>query len=221
MLMAVLVAMALVRGPHPAWAGILAFAYLSPAGFLAAAGSWGVLQAVQRSRARRERPGAEADFLRGMAAEIDAGASIRQAVAAAADRAPTLQLDGVVRLAEAGRPAPEVAAGLADALPLNGRLAAAAYQLVVETGARASAVFAGLAVRAAGAGDLARERRALTAQTRLSAWLVGGLPVAAIAALSLAGRGPDPAGAGGPLIAGGVGLIAVGGVVVWLMVRRS
>lgn len=219
--MAVLVAMALVRGPHPAWAGILAFAYLSPAGFLTAAGSWGAFQAVQRSRARRALPGAEADFLRGVAAEVEAGASIRQAVVAAADRAPTLGLDGVVRLAAAGRPAPEVADGLARALPINGRLAAAAYRLVAETGASASAVFAGLAVRAAGAGDMAREGRALTAQARLSAWLVGGLPVVAIAALSLAGRGPDPAGAGGLLIAAGVGLIAVGGVVVWLMVRRS
>ncbi|NNF10165.1 MAG: hypothetical protein HKN74_07770 [Acidimicrobiia bacterium] len=219
--MAVLVATALVRGPHPAWAGVLAFAYLSPIGFLTAAAGWGVFQAARRSAARRRMPAAEADFLRGVAAEVEAGASIRQAVVAAADRAPALPLALPVRSAAAGRPAVEVAAGLEQALPLNGRLAAAAYQLVVDTGARASAVFAGLAMRAAGAGDMARERRGLTAQARLSAWLVGGLPVAATVLLTVAGRGPDVAGAGGLLTVVGVGLVVAGGTVVWVMVART
>ena len=89
-----------------------------------------------------------------MAGEVEAGASIRQAVVAAADRAAVLDLARVVRLAAAGRPAGEVSAALEQALPLNGRLAGAAYHLVVETGARASAVFAGLAVRAADVGEL-------------------------------------------------------------------
>lgn len=219
--MAVFVALALVGGPHPAWAGILAFAYLSPTGFLAVAGGWGAWHAVRRRRARRLLPAAEADFLRGVAGEVEAGASIRQAVVAAADRAPALDLTGVIRLAEAGRPAGEVADRLEQTLPLNGRLAGAAYHLVVETGARASAVFAGLAVRAAEVGEVARERRALSAQARLSAWLVGGLPVAATVALIVLGRGPDLAGAGGPMTVVGVGLVSAGGVIVWMMVRHS
>ena len=219
--MAVSVALALVGGPHPAWAGILAFAYLSPSGFLAAAGGWGVFHAIQRGRARRRLPAAEADFLRGVAGEIEAGASIRQAVVAAADRADVLDLTPVVRLAAAGRPVAEVSTALQQALPLNGRLAGAAYHLVVETGARASAVFAGLAVRAADVGELARERRALSAQARFSAWLVGGLPVVATIALMVLGRGPDLAGAGGPMTFVGVGLVSIGGLTVWMMVRRS
>lgn len=219
--MAVFVALALVGGPHPAWAGILAFAYLSPSGFLAAAGGWGVFQAIQRGRARRRLPAAEADFLRGVAGEVEAGASIRQAVVASADRADVLDLAPVVRLAAAGRPAAEVATALQQALPLNGRLAGAAYHLVVDTGARASAVFAGLAVRAADVGELARERRALSAQARFSAWLVGGVPVVATIALMALGRGPELAGAGGPMTLVGVGLVSIGGLTVWLMVHRS
>ena len=221
MLIAVLLALTLVAAPHPLVAGIVAFAYLSPQGFLLAAAGWAGYHARLRGRARRRLPVAEADFLRGMAAEVDAGASIRQAVIAAADRAPVLALAPAVRLAAAGRPAPDVACRLQAALPLNGRMAAVAYQMVAETGARASDVFAGLAVRAADAGDLERERRALTAQTRLSAWLVGGLPVAATVALEVTGRGPGLTGAGGLLTAIGVGLIGLGGLIVWLMVRST
>jgi tight adherence protein B len=220
-LIAVLLALTLVAAPHPAVAGIVALAYLSPPGFLLAAAGWAGYHARLRGRARRRLPAAEADFLRGVAGEVDAGASIRQAVIAAADRAPALDLAAAVRLAAAGRPAPDVARCLQAALPLNGRLAAAAYQMVAETGARASDVFAGLAVRAADSGDLERERRALTAQTRLSAWLVGGLPVAVTVVLGATGRGPGLTGAGGLLTALGMGMIGLGGMVVWLMVRST
>ena len=121
MLMALLLSVALVRGPHPAWAGILGFAYLSPVGFLTAAAGWGAFQATQRRMARRRMPVAEADLLRGVAAEVAAGASIRHAIVAAADRAPALRLAEVVRLAETGRPAGEVAARLEASLPSSVR----------------------------------------------------------------------------------------------------
>ncbi len=221
MVIAVVVSLTLVLAPHPAVAAILAFAYLSPGGFLVAAAAWATYHARQRGRLRRRLPAEEADFLRAMAGEIDAGASIRQAVIAAADRAPTLDLAAMVHVAAAGRPAAEVAGRLREALPLNGRVAAAAYELVADTGGRASAVFAGLAVRASDAGELERERRALTAQARSSAWLVGGLPVGVTLAMALAGRGPTLAGAGAVVTVLGVALIVTGGAVVALLVRDS
>ncbi|NQV07473.1 hypothetical protein HQ535_13065, partial [bacterium] len=80
-----------------------------------------------------------------------------------------------------------------------------------------------LAVRAADHGRLNRERRALTAQAKASAAVVGGAPVLLAAAAALTGRfGSLMESAAGPVILGvGVGLQAVGMAVVWSMVRRA
>lgn len=221
MLMAVLIALVLIAGPHPAAAGLVALAYLSPEGLLAAAVVWAAVHARRRARERRARPGAEAQFLRGVAAEVEAGASVREAVLAAADRSPELGLDTAVRLAAAGRPASDVAEQLGAALAHNGRVAAAAYRMVAETGARAGPVFSGLAVRAAHLGELERTRRVLTTQARLSAWVVGGLPIVVTGLLMVTGRGPVLEGPSGVITVVGALLIVVGAVVVWLMVRGS
>jgi len=221
MLIAVLLAITLVRARHWTVAAVLAVAHLAPAAFLVAAGAWAAYHARRRRRARRRLPGAEADFLRAVAGEIEAGASIRQALIAAAAGARELDLAGAVHLADAGRPPGEVVMALRAALPVNGRVAGAAYQLVSDTGGRAAAVFATLAVRAADAGDIERERRALTAQARLSAWLVGGLPAGVTVAMALAGRGPSLQGAGAVISILGVGLIVLGGAGVALMVREA
>jgi Flp pilus assembly protein TadB len=125
-----------------------------------------------------------------------------------------------VHLAAAGRPAGEVVPALQVALPVNGRMAGAAYRLVSDTGGRAAAVFAALAVRAADAGDIERERRALTAQARLSAWLVGGFPAGVTVAMAVVGRGPSLQGAGAVISLLGIGLIVAGGTGVALMVRE-
>ena len=221
MLIAVLLAVTLVVARHWAVGAILAFAYISPVGLLLAAGGWAGYHAHRRHRARRQLAGVEADYLRGVAAEIEAGASVRQALIAAAAAAPALELAGTVHLAAAGRPAGELAPLLEQALPINGRVAAAAYRLVSDTGGQAAAVFAALAVRAADVGDIERERRALTAQARLSAWLVGGLPLGVSVAMALAGRGPSWQGAGAVVSILGITLIAAGGAGVALMVRQT
>ena len=93
--------------------------------------------------------------------------------------------------------------------------------MVAETGASASAAFSGLAVRAADAGDLERERRVLTTQARVSAWVVGGVPIGVTLALMLVGRGPSLHGPAGTMTVLGFGLICAGSVVVWLMVRNQ
>jgi Flp pilus assembly protein TadB len=84
-------------------------------------------------------------------------------------------------------------------------------------------VFADLAVRAVEAGDLIRERRALTAQARLSAALVGGAPIAVVALLVVSGRASALLDSTGGRTIGAIGLalLVAGGLVVWAMVRRA
>lgn len=219
MLTAALIALTLVLGPHPLYAAVLALAILQPVWFLAAVALWAAWSARRRQQVRARLPGLEADLLRGMAAELEAGASIREALMLGQARAPSLNLDLAVRYARAGRPAAEVAGHLRSTLHFNGSLVGAAYQIVSDTGARAAGVFTSLAVRAAERGELERERRTLTAQARLSAWLVGGLPVAGTVLLAATGRGPQLTGVGGLLAAVGAFLIALGGLAVWLLVR--
>jgi tight adherence protein B len=200
--------------------GVAALAFWRPLWLLAAAVLWAVLA---RQRRRRAGPGDEADFLQGLAAELGAGAALRSAVVAAAARAPALDLGRACRLAGAGLPAGEVGEALEAALPVNGRLAAAGFRLASFTGGRAAGLFHSLAGRAFEVGRLERERRALTAQARASAWVVGGLPIALLAMLVVTGRAgallSDPA---GPVVlAVGLGLEALGVGIVWLMVRGT
>jgi tight adherence protein B len=199
----------------------LALAVIHPLWFIVGAAGWAVWSRRRRTTAG---PDDEAAFLRGLAAELAAGASLRGGVIAAARRAPSLDVERAVRLCAAGRPADEIGAVLGDALPVNGTAAAAAFRLATRTGGSAAAVVEGLAERAEAMGRLSRERSALTAQARLSAWVVGGVPVVLIALGLLTGVGPG-AGDLGPggvaLVAVGLGLIGLGAFVVWLMARRA
>jgi len=182
--------------------------------------------AWRRVRWDREpkRADSEAVFLGAVRAELRAGASVRQAVVAAAARVPELSLGPAVRLARAGLPLGEVGRAAAAALPVNGAHAAAALEMTALTGARAAALFGRLAERAADVQTLARERRALTAQARFSATIVAGLPVL-VAVFVIASGGASATAAAGPLgalvLGVGVALELAGlGVIVWLL-RRS
>lgn len=213
-------AAAITMGVHPGVLAIAATAFLQPWWFLAGTALWAV---VANGRSPSAGPDEEARYLEGVAAELRAGASPRAAVEGAAGRAPSIDLRRVVRLASVGSPAPEVAGALSEALSANGRLAGAAFRLATETGARAADVFADLAVRATEAGDLARERRALTAQARLSAALVGGAPIAVVALLVVSGRASALLESSGGRAIGAIGLalLVAGGLVVWVMVRTA
>jgi len=199
--------------------GALALAAVWPLGFLLAAVGWGLWNV--RGRLARPQASEEADFLRAVAAELRAGASLRSGLAAAGARAGRLSLSPVVRLATAGRPSSAVAEALEAALPVNGRLAAAAVRLASSTGAKSAALFADLASRAAQASELSRERRALTAQARLSAGLIGGAPLAFVLLMSLVGQGPRFSGPGLMVTLIGFSLIAAGESAVWMMLRRA
>lgn len=220
MLRAVLGAIAMLSGvPLPVLGAVwLATSLPIPGVAVIAAWAW-----VARRRAGATRPGPddEAAMLHGLAAEMAGGAAPRAALAAAAGRAPRLDLSRAVRLAEAGMPAERVAPALAAALPVNGRLVAGAWLLSARSGGPAVGVFHSLALRSAEEGALRRERRALTAQARASAWVVAGLPVVLLAVMALTGR----LGLGDPALAGvvvvGVALQAAGVGAVVLMLRGA
>ena len=217
-LIGALLAWGVVAGGHPLALGVVAVAALKPGWFLAGAAGWA---AWYRLTTRSDPTADEGVFLRALASELRAGASLRPAPADASLRTPGLHLSTAVRLASSGRPAADVGKALEAALPLNGRRACAAYRLASTTGGAPAVVFEGLARRAAEAADLARERRTLTAQARLSAWLVGGAPIGFAVVMVVLGRGPGLEGAGGLLMVAGLGLELVGALVVWWMVRRS
>lgn len=124
----------------------------------------------------RSAPFDEVQFLTSVAADLRSGASVRTAIAGTAHHSSVAKAQ---RLAVAGAPLDEVAVAIED-LPINGQRAAAALQVVARAGGRSAAVFDGLADRAMEAAERARERRALTTQARLSAGVVGGLPVVSL-----------------------------------------
>jgi len=219
-LSAAILSLSIAAGAPLVVVAVTALAFWRPLWLLAAAGLWALLA---RRRRRRVGPGDEAAFLQGLAAELGAGAALRSAVVAAAARAPALDLGRACRLAGAGLPAEQVGAALQAALPVNGRLASAAFRLAAATGGKVAGLFHSLAARAADVGRLERERRALTAQARASAWVVGSLPVAVLVMLAATGRAGTLLGdAAGPFVlALGLGLEAAGVAVVWLMVRRA
>jgi Flp pilus assembly protein TadB len=224
MLTTLALGLAILAGAHPLAVGVVALALVRPGWFLTAAVGWGL---VRHWRARRRGPsplGAEAAFLQGMAAELRAGASLRAALESAATRVPELTLARAVRLARAGRPAAEVADALAEALPENGPVAGLAFRTAASTGAEAAAVLSGLALRAVEEDELARERRALTAQARFSAWLVGGAALAVPIVLLATGRAEllvESGRAGLFLLALGLGLELLGALMVWGMLWRA
>lgn len=204
----VLVLLGWLVSAHPAMA-------LAGIGGYAASTGW-------RRRRGRAGPDDEAAFLLALSAELTAGASLRTSLASAGGRCDRLPLHGACRAAAAGLPAPAVARMLGEALAVNGRIAAAAWLLAAESGGPAAAVMQSLAVRSAREGELIRERRALTAQARASAWVVAGLPLLVLAGSLLSGRldlAGDPA--LGFVVALGLALQIAGIAVVVAMVRRS
>ncbi|MDX1691557.1 MAG: hypothetical protein R3290_11090 [Acidimicrobiia bacterium] len=222
MVIAVLGALALAGSSPLVVVAIVGVAVLRPWWFLAGAAGWAL---IARVRERRGQPTAddEADALRGVVAELAAGSSLRHAIGGAASRVPRLGLDRAAARARAGLPMPRVAEALEAALPVNGRAVGAAIALAASMGAPAVPLFAALADRAAEEGRLERERRSLTAQARLSAAIVGGIPLALAALFVVTGRAATLV--GGPagrvvLVLGGTLVLAGAALVGWMVRDR-
>jgi Flp pilus assembly protein TadB len=198
-------------------------AVVRPMWFLVAVAGWAAWHQRERLRTRPASPDAEAAVLRAVAAELSAGASLRGSLVAAAGTSGLVDLSRVARLAEAGRPMDEVAYAVEEALRVNGRRTAAALHLAGRTGAAPRRVLERLAAQAADLGALARERRVLTAQARMSAALVGGAPVALVAVLGITGRLSGLMGdaAGRIVLATGAALLLAGMTAVGIMLARA
>ena len=175
------------------------------------------------------RPGLDVDeteaaYLQAVAGDLRAGSSLRCALSTASQQATGLRLDRAARLAVAGQPLGAVADELERALPRLGRLAASAVRTAGVTGGKAADVFDGLALLANEELSLIRERRAATAQTRFSAWIVGGIPVAYLLFAGVTGRlavlrttGPI----GVVLLSLGLAFLGGGIFVIWATLRGA
>ena len=91
-------------------------------------------------------------------------------------------------MAAAGAAFTDVAHELSRVMPDRGSAVGAALGVAGRAGGRAAAVFERLAADAWDDVESDRRRRTLTAQARLSAWVVGALPVVAGCVLALSGR---------------------------------
>lgn len=204
MIVAVLAAIAVVVGTSWLAVGIGVVAALHPLLFL---GGIVVVVLTRLLRRRQASNGSavEAGFLRAVAAELRSGASLRHALAAAADTEPRLPLDRVRRLAAAGAPFARIATGMEEALAHNGRLVGAVLAMTDRIGGEASVLFARLASISDESAALERERVAATAQARFSAAVVVGAPLV-FTALVLASGG-DGLFVGPGLLLAGTGLV--------------
>ncbi len=170
-----------------------------------------------------QRTNAEARFLAGMASELRAGAALRGAFEAAADRAPELQLGWLVRLSAVGVPISDLADGVAAKLAQNGMAAAAAMRVAGETGGGTASMFESLAQVAAEDRALYRELRAATAQAKVSSLVVGGLPVLFLLWQAVTGRLAELAstGFGVGILGFGLALLGAGASTVGVLLRGA
>ena len=209
-----------IGAPLPALAA-LGLAAWQPVWALGGVLTWMALNARHQGLSGEER---EAAYLLAIAGDLRAGSSLRFALGAAAQQATGLRLERAVRLARAGQPLDRVADQMEVALPRLGRLAASAVRTAGITGGRVADVFDGLALLATDEVDLIRERRAATAQSRFSAWIVGGIPVVYLVVAGVTGRLAvlHTAGAiGVVLLSLGLVLLAGGIATIWATLRTA
>ena len=167
---------------------------------------------VWRPRRRVAADGQQ--FCAAVYAELNAGASLRNALADASLHTGGTDLHPIRRAALGGASIEQLAGAVAQ-LSGIGRAAGAAVLVAAQSGGKAARVFLRLADRAAAEAQLDRDKRVLTTQARLSAAVVCGIPGLWLA-LGGFGRLEALVGAGGGLVAVvGLGLEALGVAMVW------
>ena len=169
---------------------------------------------LQRWRIQRQPVADEQQFFLAIHAELRSGASLRHAIAAAAHDQTGRLMDHLGRTARSDEPLDAVVAAMRR-LPQLGDRAAVATRVAAETGGRAADVFLRLADRARADTELRLQSRTLTTQARLSAAIVGSLPL-----LWLALGGVDRlqmlmANGGAIVAVAGVAMEALGVLLVW------
>ena len=151
-----------------------------------------VRKASHRFAATRDGGVDAAEYFDTVAGELRRGSSLRHALAAPV---PGSRL---ARLALTGQPIDLVAAEVGAMLRLDDELPIAGIRLASRTGAPASRVFGRLAEQARAVKQHERDRAAATAQARLSAGVIGLLPLTLGLATLVLGNGhfvtrPGPA----------------------------
>ncbi len=157
-----------------------------------------------------------------LAAALQAGLSLRQALARAARDAPEPCREELARAVgelALGSRLESALEGLAARVPAHDlRIMVTAILVQRRTGGNLARALSGLAVRLEERGRLARELRGATAQARMTAWLVAALPLGAAVMTEMAapgtlarvlGEGPGP-----PLLAVSAALYGAG--VLWI-----
>lgn len=184
------------------------------------------LALVDARRASRRRGGCseEAQVMLGVAAELRAGRGVRSALAAGGRRSARLDFRRVRRLVVAGAPLDRIAEAVTAAMPVHGSLAAAALRVADRTGGRVAEVFDSAAALALEEDELRRERRAATAQAKISAVIVVGIPVLVLVYRILSG-GLSRSLAANPISAlltvVGMALLVLGVLVMVILIRKA
>jgi Flp pilus assembly protein TadB len=176
---------------------------------------------VLRDKGRSTGSALVAGWLRAAVGELRAGSSLRTAIAGAVEAYPDLGLERIGRLADAGRPLSEMSVALAEHAGMEA--VAAVVAVAGSTGGSVVKVLETLATEAADEATLQREKRSLTAAARWSIGLVGGFPLAVLAAQIVRGElGSMLAGGTVPaaMVIIGVSLLVIGLLTVGLLLRR-
>jgi Flp pilus assembly protein TadB len=176
----------------------------------------GLLLLRRRPRVVRPVIGAEATALLEVLAALQAGRTLRAALAGMSDE--------IDRLLTVGASTEAIAAAVERALPEQGQVAAAAVRLLDHGGGPASPVVAELAAQASETARVRRELRAAVAAPVLQGVIVGGAPLAALVLMIVSGTFGDtfaksPAHA--ITVSAGAAMTVVGVFWVMAIVRRS
>ncbi len=149
--------------------------------------------ALRWVKGRSDRdPDRETRLLRGLAAKVAAGTTLRQAISSVPDAIVTPH---VRRLCAAGSSMGDVGDALGSELKVNGRRVAALCAMSELTGAPFAGALSQAADRSTSLIRSQQTKRSAVAQVRFSAWVVGVVPLI-LAALVVATKGiPEPGGA--------------------------
>ncbi|NNF64637.1 MAG: hypothetical protein HKN07_10300 [Acidimicrobiia bacterium] len=162
----------------------------------------------------------EARLLREVGADLRAGVHPTAAFLSAANSHAVLDVMSAARQALGGAGTTAVTNDLAPQLPVNRDILGPAAAIAIETGAGLAAVLYRLADRADAAAAEHRERTVATAQARISAAVVGGLPLVGVMAMAATGGFRDLEGFSRSLVAVAVALLVGGIATTAWMVRR-
>ena len=130
----------------------------------------------------------EIAFASSVAGATRSGSSLRRALGDGLVVLPAPNVAGITRRLQTGAPMARLLPDIAAALPTTGPSVAATLALAADDGGAVAPLFDRIAETGHRRLQLDRQRRAALAQSRLSASIVGGLPIVASALMLVTGR---------------------------------